>query len=212
MYPELLAKIILIRHGETDHNRQGRFCGRSNPPLNQLGQTQADKAAAWLAQRRIDHIYTSPAVRAQRTAHTINQQRDKPITTDERLWETDYGRWEGQNIDDCRTADPEAWQKWLADSHSAPHGGETAVEVEKRTQSWLNDTLTRHHGQTVLVAAHGGSLQTVICQLMDMPHRPLWPFRFQNTTIAEVWLYKVGGVLVSFGNPHLDEQATNEAS
>ncbi|MCA9981148.1 MAG: histidine phosphatase family protein, partial [Anaerolineales bacterium] len=195
---------ILVRHGETDHNRQGRFCGRSNPPLNALGQEQASQASDWLANRHVDFVYASPAVRAQQTAQAIAQTM--PITTDERLWETNYGRWEGQRINDCRTADPQAWQQWLADSTSAPHGGETNAQVAERTQSWLDDILPHHAGQTLLVAAHGGSLQTLICQLMGVSHRPLWPFRFQNTTIAEVWLYEVGGVLISFGNPHLKDE------
>jgi broad specificity phosphatase PhoE len=205
MFSQLRAKFLLVRHGETDHNKQGRFCGRSDPPLNARGQKQASLAANHLAQRQIDHVFASPAVRAQQTAQAINNGWGKPITSDERLWETDYGRWEGKNISECRAADPQAWQQWLSDTSSAPHGGETAVAVANRTRAWLDEILMRYQGQTLLVAAHGGSLQTIICHLMETPHRSLWPFRFQNTTVAEVWLYEEGGVLVAFGNHHLSQ-------
>ncbi|MCJ7709220.1 MAG: histidine phosphatase family protein, partial [Chloroflexi bacterium] len=90
-------RVYLIRHGETDWNAHGRLLSRTDAPLNGVGEAQAAALAAELADLRWDRAFTSPLVRARRTAEVVLAGRaDAPrLTVDERLVEMDFGPYEG---------------------------------------------------------------------------------------------------------------------
>ncbi|NLA28209.1 MAG: histidine phosphatase family protein, partial [Propionibacterium sp.] len=101
------TQIILWRHGQTSFNVESRFQGHLDAPLNSVGLTQAEVAAAGLSRFPVDAIYASPLQRAYNTARALARRVDLPIVTDSRLMEISVGSWEGMFAEDIYRAHPE---------------------------------------------------------------------------------------------------------
>lgn len=197
-------KLLLVRHGETDSNKEMRFVGRGDYPLNDTGRQQVETTAQKLIGRSIDHFYSSPASRAFETATILNQKIGAPLTKHDALWELDFNRWEGMTIQEIMQSDPEGWRSFFELRDDAPHGGETLEDAAIRGREWINHIHAAHpeHAErplTIGVASHGGFLQTLLCELLGTSKRTFWPYRFQNAALAEVWVYPLGSTLISFG-------------
>ncbi|MFT5195557.1 MAG: broad specificity phosphatase PhoE [Cellvibrionaceae bacterium] len=202
MFPQPRYTLLLIRHGQTQANVEGRFYGRSDSPMTPTGHAQVQATAERLKDRPVCHLYSSPAIRAKGTAEILNKQWKIPLTLDERLWEIDHNRWELMTAAEIQTTYPTDWANFIAGGNmdTAHHGGETQAEVAERGCLFLDELKTRHagNGETIALAAHGGFLQILLCELLGTANRSYWPYRFQNAGVAEVIMYDFGGVLTSF--------------
>lgn len=163
--------LILWRHGQTDWNAASRFQGQADVPLNQTGLTQAEQAAAVLAQHRVDVIYASPLIRAAVTAQTLAGLLGLPISYDERLVEIDVGSWEGRRLDDVIDEHPEFAAALAAgrDFRRSPEG-ETAVETGLRVGGALREIAASNAGRTILVAGHGSAIRMATADLLGWDH------------------------------------------
>jgi broad specificity phosphatase PhoE len=152
-------RIFFIRHGETDWNAAGRLMSRTDRPLNATGEAQATALAADLADLRWDRAFTSPLMRASRTAEVVLARRSDapPLTPDERLVEMDFGPYEGWTEAEVE-ADPVAVVR-RRDGAGLP-GGETPAEVEARARAFY-DEIVGLPGRT-LVVGHGRTLRILI--------------------------------------------------
>lgn len=158
----LATDLILIRHGETDWNRELRFQGHVDVALNDTGHEQARRLGLALAQESIHHIVCSDLLRAQQTATPAAQQLGLPVIATVSLREQNFGVAEGLRADEVRSRHPRAWEDWLR--FQADHGmagGETPRQFHARVLAALGDIAGRHAGQTVLVVTHGGVLDMV---------------------------------------------------
>jgi len=167
--------IILIRHGQTEWNREGRIQGHGNSVLTELGRAQAAAYGRLLADRFTPlapfALYRSPAGRcAETTALACTAAGLDPgaFTIDERLKEKGYGRWEGMtrpeiaragDVDELAGMDADAW------GHRPPGGGETLAEVMDRARSWL---LGLAPERPAIVVCHGGTGRTLIRSYLDL--------------------------------------------
>lgn len=205
MNTEPALRLLLIRHGETDWSREGRFCGRSDPPLNEIGIRQSHRLAERLRDKNIAIGYTSPARRACQTADTLRIAAHLGVTFMRRieLQEQDFGEWEGRRSEDVAQADPALWADWQSGKVAAPPDGESLSAVAERALSWVSEVSLSHAGGTVAAVAHGGVLQALLCGLLGTPLRPLWPYRLATADMAEVLLYPAGAVLGSLNNANL---------
>ena len=196
-YRELVCKLLLVRHGETEANRQGLFQGRIDWPLNETGRAQIEATAERFKSYKIDHVYSSPALRARQTADILNQYWQAPLTEEERLWEIDHGTWEGRSYQDVYDGDPQSWQDWLNLKIDAPHGGETLGDASVRLGAWFQEVKASYQGEepTLAIVAHGGCLQVFLSDLLKTPHSNLWPYQFKNGAVAEVWVFALGAKL-----------------
>jgi probable phosphoglycerate mutase len=138
--------LLLIRHGETDWNRELRFQGQIDIPLNATGHEQAQRLGQRLADVRIDHIVCSDLLRTRQTAEPAARQLGLPVQTTPALREQHFGVAEGLRGDEVQARHPEAWAGWLRFQADFSLPGEVAA---------------RHPGQTVLVVTHGGVLDMV---------------------------------------------------
>lgn len=204
MNTEPTLRLLLIRHGETDWSREGRFCGRSDPPLNETGIRQAQRLAERLQKKNLVIGYTSPARRACQTADTLRVAAPLGAIFVRRneLREQDFGEWEGRRPEDVARSAPALWADWQSGKVVAPPDGESLSAVAERALSWVSEVSFSHRGGTVAAAAHGGVLQAMLCGLLGTPLRPLWPYRLATAGMAEVWLYPAGAVLVSLNDPN----------
>jgi broad specificity phosphatase PhoE len=143
-----VTTILLARHGETDWNREGRFQGWADPPLNELGRAQARDLAARLADDPFDAVYSSDLRRAHETALIVAEPHRVPVVADRGLREVDVGSWSGLTRAEIDERFP---------GHER-HDGETRDAHSIRVVAALERIAHAHPGERVLVVSHGGSL------------------------------------------------------
>ena len=156
-----MTTLILARHGETDWNRENRFQGHADPPLNELGRRQSAELAEALAPEDIARVYTSPLQRAAETAEIVAARLGIEVEAIEALREIDVGAWSGLTRAEVAERFPDAYARWL---ERAPHGfenGETYAELAARVLPAIGEVARRHPGTTVLVVTHGGPSRVV---------------------------------------------------
>ncbi|MES2533159.1 MAG: histidine phosphatase family protein [Pseudomonadota bacterium] len=154
--------LILIRHGETDWNRELRFQGHIDVPLNDTGHEQARRLGLRMAGEQVDVLLASDLLRTQQTAAPAAQQLSLEVITQAALREQNFGVAEGLRADDIRQLHPRAWEDWLefrAD-HAMPEG-ESARQFHTRIIAALGRIASTYTGQRVMVVTHGGVLDMV---------------------------------------------------
>jgi probable phosphoglycerate mutase len=163
--------LVFIRHGETDWNRELRFQGQRDIPLNEIGRRQAarnGRAVAGILAANEWRLIASPLGRSletMRIALAAAGQSDRPFEIDPALVEAHYGEWEGMTLADIGTKYPEAVRAREADKWGhAPPRGESYSMLSERVAVWLK-TLSA----PAFVVAHGGILRALIHQLAGSP-------------------------------------------
>ncbi len=156
------TELILIRHGETDWNRELRFQGHIDVPLNDIGHEQARRIGLRLAGETVHHIVSSDLMRAQQTATPAASHLLLPVATTIGLREQSFGVVEGMRADDIQRDHPRAWAQWLEfDEDQGMPEGESPHQFHSRVIEALRGIVIQHTGQTVLVVTHGGVLDMV---------------------------------------------------
>jgi broad specificity phosphatase PhoE/ribonuclease HI len=149
------TRLLLVRHGETEASREFRQCGRSDLPLTEAGLAQARAAARRLgARRNITQVYSSPLRRTTQTATAVADALGLPVRTDERLIEMDFGEWEGLTGQEIQDRDPRLRERWLAEPTTLAPGGESFAQVAARVDAFINDVVTEHPGEEVVLVSH----------------------------------------------------------
>ncbi len=176
-----MAKVILVRHGETDWNKNARFQGQTDVPLSVTGKEQAEKVGLRLAHEKIAAVYSSDLSRAYETAQAIAQHHSLSVIKNPALREINFGLWEGMSRQIIGDEHKALYQEWLANpmETKAPEG-ENFIEVQNRALVALRDIAARHRDETIVVVAHGGLIKAVICQYLD---GGFWEFPQGNTAV-----------------------------
>jgi alpha-ribazole phosphatase len=158
-----MTTLLLVRHGETDWNRTGRWQGQSDAPLNEHGREQARTLADELAGEPITGIYASDLSRARETAEIIARRLGLPIAVDTRLREIDVGAWSGLTTAELESRFPEAVARWRnGDPAHSFDGGETYAAMGARVVAALDEIAARHAHEHVLVVLHGGPIRALL--------------------------------------------------
>ncbi len=164
--------LYLIRHGATEANlaRPPRLQGqRHNPPLSRLGVRQAEATRDLLAIRPIDRCYASPLLRAVQTAAIVSAPHGLSPQPLEALTECDMGRWEGLDWQTIRAIDVEGFQRFHANPAEFGYpGGESFRDVHRRVSSALDELLSIHAGESILVVAHHIVNRTYLAGLLGL--------------------------------------------
>ena len=146
--------LYLVRHGETDWNRQRRIQGTTDIPLNDTGRAQAARTGRLLARRTWDAVVASPLSRAFETGSIIAEALGLPEpTTDARLVERNYGEAEGLDFEEMQRLFPE---------DTPVPGREKRSAVAARALEALVDIARRHPEESVVVVSHGGLIRSVL--------------------------------------------------
>jgi len=159
-----MTELILVRHGETDWNRELRFQGQVDAPLNAIGQAQAMRIAQRLAAQPAHFIYSSDLSRASQTAASIAAAHPAlaPFTApkiEAGLREQAFGVVDGMRVDDIKQAHSQAWERWLEFNQDFSFdGGETTRAFHARVLQAVGRLRQAHEGQTLIVVTHGGVL------------------------------------------------------
>jgi 2,3-bisphosphoglycerate-dependent phosphoglycerate mutase len=153
-----VTTILLARHGETDWNRENRFQGHADPPLNETGRAQAAELAAALANAPIAAVYSSPLRRAFETAQIVGAPHGlQPVPVDA-LREVDVGSWQGLTRAEIEERFPEQFARWL-DYEQGWEDGESYDEMGQRVLAALLELAAAHEDERILVVSHGGPVR-----------------------------------------------------
>jgi broad specificity phosphatase PhoE len=166
------TRLILVRHGEVDANRNYAYLGRRDDELNARGLDQAGSLAAALAEIHIDGVVSSPLQRAAVTAGAIAESIGLVVDTDRRLIELDFGSWEGRSrievVSGCEE-DRLAVEQWEADPSAPTPGGESLLELQRRVVEFADEITRNREGSTVVVVSHMGPIKTLLCAALNVP-------------------------------------------
>jgi broad specificity phosphatase PhoE len=158
-----VTTLILVRHGETDWNRDGRWQGHADAPLNDRGREQGRALASELAGEDIAAVYSSDLARARETAEIMAARLGGPVSVDRRLREVDVGGWSGLTMDEIEARFPEEITRWRAeDPHHTFDGGESYSAMGERVVAALEEIAANHPDGQVLVVLHGGPIRAVL--------------------------------------------------
>lgn len=165
-----MTELILIRHGETDWNRELRFQGHVDVALNAIGHAQAQRVATQLAGESVQHMVCSDLLRARQTAMPAAQTLGMQAINDLALREQHFGSVDGMRAQDIQTQYPQAWLGWTAfDADFAFEGGESTRIFHDRVMTALRHLAHNWHGQRLLVVTHGGVLDMVYRTALGLP-------------------------------------------
>ena len=204
------TRVLAIRHGETDWNRNGRVQGQLDVPLNATGQWQVHRLALALADERIDAIYSSDLARAQQTAMAVARGCGAAIETDPGLRERGFGVFEGMRYAEVSERWPELSARWRRrDPAFGAPGGETLTDFFDRSIAAVSRLALRHPGQTIAVVSHGGVMDCLYRAAARLALDAPRSWRLGNASINRLLHTPQGFTLVGWSDDfHLDDESS----
>ena len=186
------ARLLLVRHGETDDNKNLVFQGQEGVGLNARGREQAALLGARLAsaKERPAALYTSDLARARETAEILGRALALEPVLDADLREIYLGAWQGLSHAEIAARFPDEWAAWRAGKDLRRGGGETYAELTERLTRAMNRIAAAHAGAAALVVSHGAALKTFAGHVLGMaPGCVTWLRSFrvpENTGVSVV--------------------------
>jgi probable phosphoglycerate mutase len=183
------CRLLLVRHGETDWNREGRFQGQIDIPLNSHGLAQAEAARAFLAAIPLQRAYSSDMARPLRTAEVIlGSHPGVPLTTNRGLREIGHGLWEGRLESEIAAGWPDLLAAWKRSPETVQMPeGETIVEVWDRSlAAWNRIVAGLDPQETALVVAHDAVNKTILCALLGLSPGDIWTVKQGNGGVTVI--------------------------
>jgi 2,3-bisphosphoglycerate-dependent phosphoglycerate mutase len=165
----VLTTIVLVRHGETDWNRDRRFQGHADVPLNAAGRAQVRKLAERLAADTFTVAYTSPLRRASESAEILAEKLDVEVRPSDALKEVDVGGWSGLTVHEVEDRFPEGFARWVEWRCAGWSDGETYEQLGRRVVAGLREIAETHGGERVLAVTHGGPIRTAAAAALGVP-------------------------------------------
>ncbi len=181
-------RFLLVRHGESTYNAEGRIQGQQDAPLSERGRQQVERIGERLRTYQFDACYASDLSRAADTARAIMRHHpDVPFAFTTLLREIKFGIFEGRIMPEIEEMYPEEYAQWMEDRrHFVPPGAESADDLSERAGRALRWLRERGHEGTVLVVAHGAILNAFLGQFLQLGADGRHRFHFDNTAVAIV--------------------------
>jgi probable phosphoglycerate mutase len=164
-----VTTILLARHGETDWNRDNRFQGHADPPLNETGLAQAVQLSAALEDEPLAAVYSSPLRRAFETAELVAAPHSLVPVPVGALREVNVGSWQGLTRAEIEQRFPEQFARWL-DYHEGWEDGESYEEMGRRVIAGLLELAAAHDGERILAVSHGGPVRAAYALADGISH------------------------------------------
>ena len=164
-------KIFLVRHGETQWNKLGKFQGQVDVALNQRGLAQARDAARAALTWRPAALYSSPLRRTMQVAEEVSRKVGLPVAVDPRLMELNLGELEGATSQQMREEWSQVYRSWRENpGATVMPGGESMVQLRERVwQSFLEIEEAHSADEAVLMVSHNFAIRCIISQLLGIP-------------------------------------------
>jgi broad specificity phosphatase PhoE len=195
-------KLILVRHGETHWNKEGRVQGGgSDIELNDKGLAQVGKLAAFLKDESIAAIVSSPMLRAVATAEAIASSHGLPVKVDQGLKELDVGSFEGMSLSNLPSTFSQFLLQWGKKAQLARlPGGESLPELQERSWRAVEPLMAEHNDGSVVVVSHYFVTLAIIFRILDLPLDCFTKFKLDLGGMSVVEIAEYGPRLVLFNN------------
>ena len=191
-----MAKLLLVRHGETEMNSSLRYWGKTDVGLGPQGLRQSEQLRDRLATEKIDYAYSSTMKRAMVTAQTIASLHRLSVIPCPELKEIDFGNLEGLNFEEVQARYPEISQMWINHDPKLTYPeGESLAQLEKRVADFRGRLAQHAVTDTILITAHSGVLRTLVCQLLDLDMKNRWNIRIDLASLSIVETYPNHAIL-----------------
>ena len=197
------TRLILVRHGATEHSVDKRFSGRNELPLSADGERQADALAGYvgsLATDGVAAVVSSPLRRARQTAAAISAKLGLTVTEDDGFAEVDFGSWEGLSFGQARAANPAALDAWLASGDVAPPGGESFAALGRRVRRARDSVVRTNGGAAVVVVTHVSPIKTLVRLALDAPVVAMFRMHLDIASVSIIDYYPDGNASVRVVN------------
>ncbi len=182
-----MSRIYLVRHGETDWNREDRCQGCLDIDLNAEGIKQAEVVAQRLSGEEIHSIYCSNLKRAYSTAEIIGQKCNLGVIRHEALNEIHFGDWEGLTFAQLRNRPDYNYSDWRLSPHTVVFPGEGSLSnVQKRVMKYVDEIILKNVEKNILIVSHGGVIKLIILGLLGIGLEAYTKFYIANTSVSTV--------------------------
>ncbi len=179
-----MTELILARHGQTAWNVVEVFRGQANVDLDETGVKQAELLAAYLRERKIEAVYSSPLIRAYKTAATIASKHNLKVTAAKELNDLKFGDWEGEPLPEVQEKYPTLFAEWVQTPNLVKiPNGETLDDVTKRATRFVNDIINKHRNTVVLVS-HRVVHKVLILALLGLDNSHFWNIKMDTAAIT----------------------------
>ncbi|MGK7923333.1 MAG: histidine phosphatase family protein [Trichodesmium sp.] len=180
-------RLLLVRHGETDWNRDGKFQGQIDVPLNDNGRVQAGFAAEFLKDVHLDFAVSSSMLRPKETAEIILQHHPNlELQLDDGLWEISHGLWEGKFESEIESGFPGLLKQWkeYPETVQMPEGENLEQVWERALVAWQK--IIHTFSGTGIVVAHDAINKAILCQLFGLAPQHFWNFKQGNGAVSVI--------------------------
>lgn len=181
--------LILVRHGQTTLNAQGRLQGLRDAPLTELGRRQAVSIAASVG--RPARVISSPLARCLDTAATFGL----PVEVDERWVEIDYGELDGVALTEVP---PEIWTRWRNDPGFVPAGGESMVDVKRRVHPACEELVGMADTNDVVIVSHVSPIKAAVSWALGVGETTAWRMFLDVAAVCRITVGPAGPSLLTF--------------
>jgi alpha-ribazole phosphatase len=184
--------VKLVRHTQTDWNKEGRYQGRADRPLTAFGESRVRAVVSRLRAGSFTAIVSSGLSRTDDLASEVAERHPRlpGFVRDERWREVDHGLWEGLTYAEVAERYGSQTRERFADFwNSRVHGGESGSDLWSRVEAAWDDLLVRYDGGRVLVATHATPIRLILCSTLGVPVENHWQFRIDLGGITSLDLY-----------------------
>lgn len=179
-------RIRLIRHGETDWNKERRMQGRVERPLNIYGLRQAHSCSKYLSKFKIDAIYSSSQLRAVQTAEIISAKSNLEVIKSKEIQEINLGTWEGSTWQQISANNSEIFSLFEQGKDlSKIYKGESWEEVQKRSLNFIYSLREKNQNE-ILIVTHSGVIKCLICAVLNLGISERNNFEIANLSISSI--------------------------
>lgn len=189
-------QLILVRHGETDWNKQGRYLGNTDLPLSEKGLKQAAELASFVRICDPACLYSSDLIRARHTASGIEKSLSlsSSCVVDRRLREINFGSWEGKTYAELSSREKALSDDWFTDpgSITVPEG-EPWREFQNRVLSFVQEIIAIHQEGKIIVVSHGGPIKIIIAHFLGIASSKISRLHISPASISIVDIYGEAG-------------------
>ena len=189
--------LVLVRHGESTLNAEGRLVGHLDPALTEHGEDQARAAGRMLGS--VSELRHSPLTRTTQTARLLGL--DVPPVVEGRAIELDYGALDGERLVDV---DPKVWQRWLTEPTYTPEGGESLADLGRRVEGLVEELFAtkgegaRSRDGDVVVVSHVSPIKAAVAWALGADELVAWRLRLSTGSVTRIDMGPHGPQVVSF--------------
>jgi phosphoserine phosphatase len=208
-----MSRIYIVRHGETEANKEELFRGRKDIPLNDTGMAQAEKTGRCFADKRIGRVVSSPLLRARQTSEPIGKWVKVAVEEAEEFTDMDFGIWEGLPLRDVKRLYPEDFALWAGSPQRLSlKDAESLVSVRRRLKKGLSRVLAEAN-ENIVIVTHRVICKVMVLHFLNISSSHFWDIKFDEGSVTIIendgrrsWLCVLNDTC-HLNHPHVASQA-----